>query len=75
MDMMSFDEQVSRNFNQDRLMARLAVIFGLLALALASIGLYGVLAHNVARRTQEIGFAWLSAPRVSAFCACYCAKR
>jgi macrolide transport system ATP-binding/permease protein len=54
-DLMSFDEQVSRNFNQDHLMARLAVIFGLLALALASIGLYGVLAHNVARRSQEIG--------------------
>jgi macrolide transport system ATP-binding/permease protein len=38
-DMMTFGEQVTRNFNQDRLMARLAGIFGLLALALASIGL------------------------------------
>jgi predicted permease len=55
LDMMSFEEQVTRNFNQDRLMARLAGIFGLLALALACIGLCGVLAYNVARRRQEIG--------------------
>ncbi|HEY6937631.1 MAG TPA: ABC transporter permease [Terriglobales bacterium] len=55
LSMTSFDEQVARNFNQNRLLARLTGLFGLLALVLASVGLYGVTAYNVARRTNEIG--------------------
>jgi predicted permease len=47
--------QVSENFSLDRLMARLTSFYGLLALALASLGLYGVTAHAVARRAREIG--------------------
>jgi predicted permease len=54
-EMRSFGEQVSRRFNQERLIARLTELFGLLALLLASIGLYGVTSYNIARRTSEIG--------------------
>jgi len=41
--------------NNELLIARLTELFGLVALILASVGLYGVTAHSVARRTSEIG--------------------
>jgi predicted permease len=52
---LSFGEQVALNFNQERLMARLTELFGALALILACLGLYGLTAYSVARRTNEIG--------------------
>ena len=55
LSVMSFGEQVARNFNQERLIAWLAELFGMLALILACVGLYGVTAYAVARRTNEIG--------------------
>jgi predicted permease len=51
----SLDFQVDGNFSQDRLVARLTSVFGILALILASVGLYGVMSYFVARRTSEIG--------------------
>jgi predicted permease len=55
LDMMSLTDQLDLNFNQDKLIARLTELFGLLALVLACVGLYGVTAYTVARRTNEIG--------------------
>jgi predicted permease len=51
----TLDDQVSRNFDQERMVARLAALYGLLALILASVGLYGVASYAAARRTNEIG--------------------
>jgi predicted permease len=55
MDLRSFDAQVAGNFNQERLIAQLTSLFGVLAVILASVGLYGVMSYFVARRTIEIG--------------------
>jgi predicted permease len=48
-------EQLSGALQQEKLIAELVSFFGLLALLLACIGLYGVMAHGVVRRTKEIG--------------------
>src|SRR5580704_12457787 len=54
-DFVSFGEQVDNNFSRQKLIAKLTSMFGLLALVLASVGLYGVTAYSVERRTNEIG--------------------
>jgi predicted permease len=54
-DLRTFSDQVAGNFNEERLVARLTSLFGVLALILATVGLYGVTAYFAARRTSEIG--------------------
>ena len=51
----TFDEQIADRFTQDRMITRLMTLFSILALLLASLGLYGVTAYTVVRRTSEIG--------------------
>ena len=57
-------EQVDESLHQERTITQLSSFFGLLALVLASIGLYGTMAYAVTRRINEIGIRMaLGAPR------------
>ena len=51
----TLEAQFQRSLEQDQLIAQLVSFFGVLALLLASIGLYGLMAQGVSRRTKEIG--------------------
>jgi predicted permease len=54
-DVKTESQQIDRLLFQERLVARLSGFFGLLAMVLASVGLYGLLSYDVSRRTREIG--------------------
>ncbi len=54
-EMKTQEEQIDSSLATERLFAKLASLFGALGLTLACVGLYGILAYNVARRTAEIG--------------------
>jgi len=54
-DVMTQQEQVSRRVQQERLLTNLLVLFGGIALLLCCLGIYGMLAYSVSRKTSEIG--------------------
>jgi predicted permease len=54
-DMRTMNEQIDRSLVTERMIAMLSAVFGIIATLLATVGLYGVMAYTVGRKTREIG--------------------
>lgn len=54
-DVITMEEQISKGLQRERMFATICSCFGILALVLSVVGLYGVMAYNTARRRNEIG--------------------
>jgi predicted permease len=54
-DVVTIKALIDDSLAQERLLARLSSLFGILALGMAAVGLYGLMAYNVSRRTNEVG--------------------
>jgi ABC-type antimicrobial peptide transport system permease subunit len=55
MQVTTLDEQVASSITEQRMVAQLSMFFGLLAVFLSCIGIYGLMSYMVGRRTNEIG--------------------